>query len=456
MPDELPDNPRQWPTDPFRVLGVEWPATEPDLKRAYTRLIRRFKPEHHPEQFRLVREAYENALERVKWYGHFAAPPEGESEPFTPPIELRSDEATARREPIAPSPEEEAWALATSKKEGEAYARLLDLNRARPDSAEHALRLYWLLAVHPSLDAERSRHDWLAAALTRSRLTGPAVELYRRELDVNPEAALFGPYVRLLEASAHRSDLLGVARHRLVAAGLSRAWNVVDIDLQAMAPHAGEFDEVAWLSYLVSALGHLGFDFPAPAYARCRDLLDGLRHLELRESWAFAQLDEQDGMARVWAEAHAVPLPLRDVVRDLWTAPNGMWKRAMGRASGWVLTDPVPVLIQLDVAVGIPACRPLLTIIQRLIGEAKPSAAARMRPELIRAAVRAFLVQQDHRPYEALRRDLVRFLIDEAIDPDAMVSACVQDPSLAPRLLVQRLRADLTLQLVWQVAYAEF
>lgn len=456
MLDELPDDPREWPTDPFRLLGVDWPTTEPDLKRAYTRLIRRFKPEHHPEQFRLVRDAYENALERVKWYSHFAEPPGVESNPFTPPIEVSSEEAPARREPSPPSPEEEAWALATAKQEAEAYSRLLDLNRARPDSAELALRLYWLLAVHPSLDAARTRHDWLAMALTRSRLTGPAVELYRRELDVNPEAALFGPYVRLLDLSANRSDLLGVARHRLVAAGLSRAWNVVDIDLLALAPHATQFDEVAWLSYLVSTLGHLGFDFPAPAHARCRDLLNGLRHLELRESWAFDQLDEQESMARVWAEAHAVPLPIRDVVRDLWTAPSGMWKRAMGRASAWVLTDPVPVLNKLDLAADSPACRPLLAIVQRLVGEAKPPTTARLRPELIRAAVRAFLVQKDQVHYPNVRRDLVRFLIDEAIDPDAMVSACIPDPSLAPRLLVQRLRADLTLQLVWQIAYAEF
>src|SRR5688500_12033029 len=89
MADHLPDDPRHWPDDPFRLLGVEPPATETDVKRAYTRLIRRFKPEHHPEQFRRVREAYEHALEMLKWHG------------FVPPREFPTTaEPAVRPEPV--------------------------------------------------------------------------------------------------------------------------------------------------------------------------------------------------------------------------------------------------------------------------------------------------------------------------------------------------------------------
>jgi hypothetical protein len=87
MPDDLPDDVSRWPSDPFDVLGLARPATETDAKRAYTKLIRRFKPEHHPEQFRRVREAYETVLERIKWHGFErefvepARPPEPQPEP---------------------------------------------------------------------------------------------------------------------------------------------------------------------------------------------------------------------------------------------------------------------------------------------------------------------------------------------------------------------------------------
>lgn len=54
--------------DPFALLGVD--PTDPDLdaralKRAYTRLIKRYKPERDPVAFRRIRQAYESALDRL-------------------------------------------------------------------------------------------------------------------------------------------------------------------------------------------------------------------------------------------------------------------------------------------------------------------------------------------------------------------------------------------------------
>src|SRR5438309_11363612 len=57
----LPNDPNQWPIDPYELLGVERTADARELRRAYTRLIRVFKPEQFPEQFRRIREAYEFA-----------------------------------------------------------------------------------------------------------------------------------------------------------------------------------------------------------------------------------------------------------------------------------------------------------------------------------------------------------------------------------------------------------
>src|SRR5262245_66347645 len=95
-PPELPENLRDWPDDPFDVLGVRRGDDDAELKRAYTRLIRRFKPEHFPEQFRRIREAYETALEHANWFGHFR-PPQPEPEP-------RPEPEPAAREP-QPEPE---------------------------------------------------------------------------------------------------------------------------------------------------------------------------------------------------------------------------------------------------------------------------------------------------------------------------------------------------------------
>ncbi len=68
MPEhELPPNHQDWPSNCYELLGVAREADRTTLRRAYTQLIRRYKPEHAPEQFRLIRAAYDSALQFVEW-----------------------------------------------------------------------------------------------------------------------------------------------------------------------------------------------------------------------------------------------------------------------------------------------------------------------------------------------------------------------------------------------------
>jgi curved DNA-binding protein CbpA len=59
---ELPEDVSLWPQDPHALLGVSPEVLPADLRRAYARLIRVYKPEQSPEQFRRIREAYETVL----------------------------------------------------------------------------------------------------------------------------------------------------------------------------------------------------------------------------------------------------------------------------------------------------------------------------------------------------------------------------------------------------------
>jgi hypothetical protein len=451
----LPDDPRNWPDDPFQLLGVEPPVSEHDLKRAYTRLIRRFKPEHHPEQFRRVREAYEAALARAKWFGFFPAlpppaPPPSERAETFPVVEPEPE--TSR--PAIVDPVEEAWKLAVADRQHEAYSGLIELDRVRPESPDLALRLYWLLAIQPALDPAHSRHNWLLAALTRSRLSGPAIELYRRELEASPETGLFQPYTRLLEMDASGGNLLWIARQRLGVAGLKRSWAAIDVDLRILSNRAAQLDEVAWLSFLVGVMAHVGFDQPAPVYERCSDLLVGLRHLELRESWAFDQVEEQQQMARVWRGAAVAPVPVREVVRDAWVAPAEGWKKAMAQAAAWAANDPVSALRQFDHAACVPECQQVLATFQRLLDDCQPTRTSAYPPGVIRGLVREFLLKNGLGNYVGMRPDLLRLLIHDAIDPQELVQACVVDSALRPRAMIEHIRTDSVLRLVWRTAHA--
>ena len=83
MSDHLPDDPAEWPDNPYSILGVPHGVEEKELKRAYVRLIRRFKPEQYPEQFQRLREAYET-LQRWAAF-HLPAPPPQPREILPPP-----------------------------------------------------------------------------------------------------------------------------------------------------------------------------------------------------------------------------------------------------------------------------------------------------------------------------------------------------------------------------------
>jgi curved DNA-binding protein CbpA len=45
--------------DPYQVLGLSPDSDDEAVRRRYLELVRRYSPEHHPEQFAAVRAAYE-------------------------------------------------------------------------------------------------------------------------------------------------------------------------------------------------------------------------------------------------------------------------------------------------------------------------------------------------------------------------------------------------------------
>lgn len=55
-PPPLPES-----SDPHELLGVSAAADEATLKRAYIELVKRYRPDRHPAEFRRVREAFERA-----------------------------------------------------------------------------------------------------------------------------------------------------------------------------------------------------------------------------------------------------------------------------------------------------------------------------------------------------------------------------------------------------------
>lgn len=47
-------------TDPYAILGVPADSDDATIRRRYLELVKQYSPEHHPEKFAAVRQAYES------------------------------------------------------------------------------------------------------------------------------------------------------------------------------------------------------------------------------------------------------------------------------------------------------------------------------------------------------------------------------------------------------------
>lgn len=462
---DLPDDPRDWPADPFALLGVGRGASETDVKRAYTRLIRRFKPEHHPDQFRRIREAYEACLDGFRWL----APPPDHLRPDRPsirvqPTELHSPSAEPSPSPgqdPAPEPKPTArpvdevdrlWAAAIDGRADEAYAELARLSEARPDRADLPLRLYWLLGLHPALDATRTRHDWLAAALRRSRLTGPAAELYRRELDADPERALYGPFAGLLAADADPRDLLAVARWRLTAAGRTLSWNPAAADLTVLAKVLPFRDEGAWLGHLTAALDWAAWERPSALDTRARAEVGRLGHLHLTHADYFDRVEETEHAAAAWRRflERFATSGVFTLLPHAWADPAGLDPEVVGPGVVAAAANPVGALAAADRAAEALGAG-LVVLLARALdafyhrhGGPHPD----FPPDLIRGLVQGRRGRWGG-DYLAVRADLLDYLLAEVVHPAEFAEACGAHPDRWIREIADACRRDVSLWLVW-------
>lgn len=281
----LPDDSSRWPNDPFELLGVPRGASDRDLKSAYGNLIRRFKPEHAPREFRKIRDAFESAQRFATFFRRGRS---GGVE-FKPPAFESSDEsgeATSAPTPKRPRSEgsaatatrlshEElvasAWQEAQAGDQATAYMRLVELQARRPADDETNLRLYWLLRLQPKLDARRDAAAWLVEGLSRGRLGGRMLEAYRSHLEQFSVEAVSDRCARLLRGDAPHASLWSLAETRWRAAEQVGRLDVIPGDLDDLRERFAEEHET-WFRLLLAALGYLAWSSDAGLQAKARNV----------------------------------------------------------------------------------------------------------------------------------------------------------------------------------------
>jgi hypothetical protein len=434
-PPDLPDDPRDWPRDPYALLGVAPDADDDAIRRAYTRLIRRFKPEHHPAEFALIRDAYDACRQRTFWF----RPSYPDAVPETAP------------DPIASSPEpnrvDAHWASAIAGNLAAAYGALQELAAREPGSPEVALRLYWLLAFDPKLDPARTRHDWLARALTESKLGEDALELYRRELEADAGDALASPYMELLNLAAPPSRLIAAARVRLAAAGRTGRYSHIDYDLKHLKDRLGAEHDSDWLALLVAVLDWTASVRPNAAFDRAARELMNLKHLELSHAYHFDRMDRTlhwsgEASAAVDPEVRVVV----EVLRLIWAGYGSLPRGALAAALGDLASAPLAYLKSLDqfFAERGPALGAYAEeVLSRQLAFEGPGHS----PAVLRGFARRIVGRWSTTWFD-LRGRFTELAIREGILPDEWAEACAADPAANIRAIAGPLHGDPSFRLV--------
>lgn len=459
----LPDDPADWPDDAYELLGVPPQADRSELRRAYTRLIRVFKPEHAPEAFRRLRQAYEQALVWADVHARFRSEPEDERQQ-APAVEESPPTPHHHRPDTKPtrSVEEEvseAWSR-WQDDPAAACRQLLALHERHPQHQDVYLRLYWLLKLRPQLDAQGSPGDWITRGLLASGAAGPLRELYRRELLERPGEALSERSTKLLHCQQDAGRLLDLAAMRWRAAARLRQFDTIGQDVEELRPRWERGDPDTWLRMLLAAVDELAW-FPQAGMVTLFDVysqeIDRLQTVTVAKFDSLARFDLLRDLSvnfhRMTSASH-VRRELRELVAGSWTMSPWELQGETIRILAPLARQPNQLLAHFDSLQAL--CSGLLAQLGGLLNHA---AAMRRGPdadwpaEVLDQLVRDMVDNLDWQDYPRFRSKLVQFCAEDLVSPELAAQTLQAHDSYwlsSEKHLAQAILNDWPLRYVYQ------
>ncbi len=290
----LPEDVSLWPTASAEILGITDSATRKDAKRAYTRLIKRFKPEHFPEQFRRLREAYDQVDSRLQWQEKLAShgitiqfaddssatvsltentgddsesPAVDSSErpleatdldvsSMAPPLRTSTNAVNETDAPISHQDDsaDQHWQRVLDGGDTDAAYRALEKRAANGRATEtDFLRLYWLATLQSEIDPQRAAVSWLIEGMQQHGPDGRLFGLYANELERHPREIRHERSIALLDVMFRQGHLVDLLRIRWRAARDLGQFEIIESNLELFRHRL--FDDIdGWCSLLMGAM----------------------------------------------------------------------------------------------------------------------------------------------------------------------------------------------------------
>jgi hypothetical protein len=470
--DPLPDDPARWPNDPYALLGVERQVDRQELRRAYVRLIRRFKPEHFPEQFRRIRDAYESIDGYLQYQEHFCVEsPSDEEDETQKPLDLRDDDmledvvgignSVSELERQTPSGDEEesAWQLAIQGRAAEAYRSFQEQAQRRPSDASLYAKLYWLLVFHADLDPQYDRRQWLTSGLLATGFDGRLAELYDRELQSDPEEVLRPHCRKLFECRKPLDAWMRFTARSWQFLGLSNNWETIDQDMRVLSNEIADENSTVWARLLLASAEQFLWQEDPRAYEElaetCCYELEGYaeEHRELSE-----ELDRNDYLAALTTGWRALAteelvLPgfvhaLRDILRRSWVLPFDVIQPQLLPLLRPLVENPGRSLDALDELhrISVPVSHELVCLGGAFYRQRHGFDKDARDDEAFARQFDGFLRTIDRGMYEQMRRPILFHCIANRVTLDDLRSALARTGVPLQADGAERLRCDLPLR----------
>ncbi len=484
MKNELPEDLNQWPSSPWRILGVDRATNRRDLRAAYVKLIRRFKPEHHPEHYRRIREAYEHLRERseaiddpadhnydpcaagshpIPHVDNFPSDRGPRCDPATHPPRTVSEATPSHRESF-----ESIWQQAYCGDTQQAYRKLITATERSSVELNVFAGLYWLLRRDRSLDSNRSPLDWIEQGLHRNARQDFLAELLIREVASGAQLDLVHWAKTFLSFDRRRS--IRLLRSWCEATVGLRRWDELWAGLNEIRGSLSHEHSEEWFRLILLVLNHVSWERDEAAQKvrrACWDEVQSMTHWHLDFADQLLWFDEYPLLADAIKHVNDVGERwvslIREAVRAGWSIepiasreqalPEGLESfaaevardpvaamrkfdtiaRTPIRHAAEVARDPVAAMRKFDTTARTPIRQPnlpggqvnygivLLTFLNHLFGGGEPSEPSNTSNSQARR-IREFIDKIGPTKYCDLRLDLLSFCVEEVVRPSEILS----------------------------------
>ena len=297
---DLPEDLNDWPNDPFELLNLQRSADARTAKRAYFKLVRKYKPDRFPAEFQQIHAAYESVQSWLSWQDQQADDSDtfsmvlGQADSMVGPAASSSsnfetdnvdDELPAETTGsidvsstlLKTDPIEMFFSTLSSKslKEAVSHLKNLDPSTGPGQAAKASLIKYFVARFHPSsmgdsqaepvnneVDLGYSKGDlkriaWLLKALNSRDTSSTAMAQLRFEFDQNYRLANCKSVTDFLLKDIDFESLVQFYHLRWEAIGHHQPWTVVH-DIKSNQHRWLQFGrgQEDWLNLLTESMNY--------------------------------------------------------------------------------------------------------------------------------------------------------------------------------------------------------